>query len=193
MKIWTTRKTQLAIALLLAAAAGQAAADAVLSLHASKNPAVLGSTVELDVAIADVADLYAYQFSLSFDPTLLRVTGANVGSFLGAVFFGDAGTIDYTLGHVDFTFASLLGVRPGVSGGGQLAHFSFDVIGVGRSALNFSDVLLLDSNLKDLPATIQPMSLQTAAVPEPEAYLMLGVGLVGLAALRRRQLKQPAA
>ena len=193
MKIWKTRKTQLAIALLLAAAAGQAAADAVLSAHASKNPAVLGSTVELDVAIANVADLYAYQFSLSFDPTLLRATGANVGSFLGAVSFGDAGTIDNTLGHVDFTFATLLDVRPGVSGGGQLAHFSFDVIGVGRSALNFSDVLLLDSNLKDLPATIQSQTLQTVAVPEPEAYLMFGVGLVGLAALRRRQLKQPAA
>lgn len=193
MKSWKTRKTQLAIALLLAAAAGQAAADAVLSVHASKNPAVLGSTVELDVAIAGVADLYAYQFSLSFDPTLLRATGANVGSFLGAVVFGDAGTIDNTLGHVDFTFATLLGPRPGVSGSGQLAHFSFNVIGVGSSALNFSDVLFLDSNLKDLPATLQPMSLQTVAVPEPEAYMMFGVGLVGLAALRRRQLKQPAA
>ena len=193
MKIWTTRKTQLAIALLLAAAAGQAAADAVLSLHASNNPAVLGSTVELDVAIADVTDLYAYQFSLSFDPTLLRATGANIGSFLGAVSFGDAGTIDNTLGKISFTFATLLGVRPGVSGGGQLAHYSFNVIGVGNGALNFSDVLLLDPNLNELPATLQPMSLQTLAVPEPEAYLMLGVGLVGLAALRRRQLKQLAA
>lgn len=192
MKIWTTRKTQLAIALLLAAAAGQAAADAVLSLHASNNPAVLGSTVELDVAIADVVDLYAYQFSLSFDPTLLRATGANIGSFFPGS-FSDAGSVDNTLGQISFTFASLLGVRPGVSGGGQLAHFSFNVIGVGSSALNFSDVLLLNSNLNELPATLQPMSLQTLAVPEPEAYMMLGVGLVGLAALRRRQLKQTAA
>ncbi|MBJ7312882.1 PEP-CTERM sorting domain-containing protein [Rugamonas sp. CCM 8940] len=192
MMSWKTCKTQLSIALLLAAAATQAAAaDPVLSVLASKNPAVKGSTVELDVSIAGVADLFSYQFSFSFNPAVLQATGAGAGSFLGADAYADGGKIEPALGSITYTFGTLLGDRPGISGSGKLAHFSFNVIGTGVSALTFSDVIFLDSHNADLALQIQPQSL--LAVPEPETYLMLGVGLVGLAALRRRQLKQPGA
>lgn len=194
MTSWTSRKTQLSLALLLAAAASQAAAaDAVLSVQASKNPALLGSTVELDVSIAGVADLYAYQFSLAFDPTLLQATGASLGTFLGPQVFGDPGSIANGLGNISYTYATLLAPVAGVSGGGTLAHFSFKVIGVGSSALTLSDLIFLNSNLGDVALQVQSAPLQTLAVPEPEAYMMFGVGLVGLAALRRRRLKQPNA
>jgi hypothetical protein len=78
----------------------------------------------------------------------------------------------------------LLGPSAGVSGSGTLAHIRFDVIGIGSTPLTFSDALFLDSQYDSIDVRIESTPLQ--AVPEPATYLMMGVGLVGLAALRRR-------
>ncbi|WEF35534.1 cohesin domain-containing protein [Pseudoduganella chitinolytica] len=188
MKSWQAWNHRLTIALLLGAASAQASAAPVLSVSASPNPAVRGSTVDLSVLIADVSDLYGYQFSLSFDPAILRATAVTEGAFLGTGgnTVGGYDSIDNTTGAVSFVYNSLIGQTAGVSGGGALAHIRFDVIGIGTTALTFSDALFLDSRLADVAVRIDAAPLQ--AVPEPEAYMMLGVGLVALAALRRRRV-----
>jgi hypothetical protein len=168
------------------------AAGAQVTLVATPNPATQGSTVDVDVLISQVTDLYAYQFSISFDPTLLQVSGLAMGSFLsaGGTTLGDTGTIDNTAGTVTFAYNSLVGALPGVSGSGTLLTLHLNAIGTGTSALGFvpADTLFLDSTLATIGLTTTDSSVQVAAVvPEPETYLMLAAGLAGLGLWRRRQ------
>lgn len=186
-------KYQAGAALLAAAFAAPSAhaADPVLSMVATPSSGVVGSTIDLDIRIAGVTDLYTYNFSLVFNPAYLQVTGASEGAFLAS----DGGPTDFgvadlsgTPGLVSYVYGTKFGAVSGVSGNGSLAHLKFNVIGAGTSTLSFADAVFVDSHNGDITPLLATQTLVTAAVPEPETYLMLGVGLVGLAALRRRQV-----
>lgn len=168
------------------------AAGPQVTFAAAPNPAQQGGTVDINVLISQVTDLYAYQFSITFDPSLLQVSNVALGSFLsaGGTTTGDAGTVDNTAGTISFAYNSLIGALPGVSGSGTLLTIHLNAIGTGTSALGFvpADALFVDSNLNTIGLTTVDSSLQVAApVPEPESYLMLAAGLAGLALWRRRQ------
>lgn len=189
MVSWQAWKNRLGIVLVLSAIATQAvAADAVLSFSATPTPAVVGSTVDLNVQLTGAADLFGYQFTLSFDPSVLQLVGATEGGLLssaGNTIF-DASTVDNTVGSV-LVYSALIGALPGANGSGSLTHLSFNVLTVGSTALTFSDTIFLDSNFGDISLQIANGSLQTVAVPEPASYALFGLGIAGLVALRRRQ------
>lgn len=186
-----TWKRAICTAAVLGAFCGTAAAaDPVVSIVAAPAPAVLGSPLVLDVQIAGALDLYGYQFSLSFDPSLLQATGVTEGSFLssaGPTSFG-VGGINNATGTVSFVFDSLLGATPGVSGDGLLASIGFNVMQVGVSGLTFSNALFLDSSLNTLTVQLQNTSLQIQAVPEPAAWLLFVLGIAGLAGMRLKRV-----
>ncbi|MES2319904.1 MAG: cohesin domain-containing protein [Pseudomonadota bacterium] len=191
MVSWNAWKHRFCIALLLGAVSMQAAVAApVLSMSATPNPAENGSTIELDVAIADIADLYAYQFTLSFNAALFQATGAGEAPFLatgGATVF-DGGLVDNAAGTISYAYASLLGAASGVSGSGILAHFTFDVIGAGSGVFSLSDVVFLDSGFGDLAPQVEALTVEAQnKVPEPSALWLACIGLAGLGLLRRRQ------
>jgi len=177
-------KTCLAAALL--AASSQAWAAPILTAEATPNPVTLGSNVDVDVRIDDIADLYAYQFTLNFDASLFQAIGVTEGAFLGGAgpTFSDGGMVDNTNGTISYIFNSLTGFIPGASGSGSLASIRLQAIGTGAGLLSFSDVLFLDSALADI--AVDAASLEVGVVPEPASYALFGIGLLGAAVLRRR-------
>lgn len=181
-----------ALLALSAWAAPALAAGPQVSFAANPNPAQQGGTVDIDVLISQVTDLYAYNFSITFDASLLQVSSIALGNFLsaGGATLGDTGAVDNTAGTVSFAYNALVGPVPGVSGSGKLLTLHLNAIGTGNSPLTFvpADTTFVDSSNAVINVTTVDSSLQVAtAVPEPESYLMLAAGLAGLALWRRRQ------
>jgi hypothetical protein len=185
-------------AALLSVACAQAWAVPTLNITPSPANATPGSSLGVDVTVSDIADLYTYQFSLAFDPTVLQAGTVSLGNFLegsGVATFGDPGVLDNAAGTISWVFNTLLGPEAGVGGSGLLLHIDFNTLAPGTSGLNFSDVLFLDSSLADIAVNAVNGSVTVAAaptdVPEPATWMLVGLGAVAAATLRRRGL--PAA
>jgi hypothetical protein len=149
------------------------------------------STFSLDITVTGVSDLYAFQFDLGFDPTIVAVTSESEGSFLasGGPTLFIPGVIDNVGGTISSTADTLLGPIPGVSGSGNLAVIDFQVLSPGTSTINLFNAQMLDSNLNGLSFTTNNGSVtvsQVAEVPEPGSVVLVSVGLTGLFLIRRR-------
>jgi hypothetical protein len=146
----------------------------VFSLSATQS----GSVVSVSVSASGATDLYAYQFSLNFDPAVLHATTVSEGSFLataGSTFF-DGGTINNVGGQVSFVFDTLLTAIAGATGNGVLAVIGFNVQQWHTlTTLTLSDVLAVDSDLNVLPTQTQALRLQ---IPEPSILALLVIALV---------------
>src|SRR5262245_16798181 len=62
----------LVIASLAIALASAASAAPVLSFAPASTSVTVGDVLSMELVITDVADLFAYQFDISFDPAVLR-------------------------------------------------------------------------------------------------------------------------
>lgn len=153
-----------------------------------------GSTFAVDVNISGVADLYAFQLDLDFDPSVLSLTSVSEGVFLpsgGSTFF-IPGTIDNVGGSVTGNADTLLTAISGVSGTGTLIVFDFNALTSGTSALDLANITLLDSGLNniDFTSTNSEVMVTGGAIPtpEPNTLILLTVGLLslGLSATFRR-------
>lgn len=184
--------------LALCATLAPATAATTLSITGPSSVA-LGSSFTLQVTAADVADLYAYQFDITFDPAVFQVGGVSEGAFLPTGGSTDflAGTVDNSAGSVSFTLGTLIGLGvPGVNGSGVLASFSVTSIGSapGVGTFGLANVTLLDSSGADISAGA--MALNVSAVPEPATWglLLAGGALVaGVARCRQAPARRGAA
>jgi general secretion pathway protein D len=167
-----------------------ALADPILSIQPAFT--TVGRFFDVFVDISGVSDLYAFQFDISFDPAILSANGVNESDFLpggGATFF-IPGEINNTAGTINFTADSLLGPVPGVSGNGTLAVISFQALALGTSLIDFSNVILSDSNLVDIAFfTTTPGSVTVSgiAVPEPATLLLICIGMAALGIMRKKE------
>lgn len=170
----------------LLVACSHAWAAPTLSIITTPGSSQVGSVVDLDVTISDVADLYGYNFTVNFNANLFRAIGVSEGAFLGtagATDFDFVG-IDNATGNVSYIYNYLVGPVAGASGSGSLARIQLEAIGIGRGAFSLSDLVFVDSTGADL--AVIPAAVAQADVPEPASYALFGIGLFGAAALRRR-------
>lgn len=178
-----------AVALALLVAPAPAATLSFTTPPAAVRP---GDSFTLDVLVAEVVDLYAFQFDIAFDPAILQASPVLEGDFLSAggratLFW--PGSIDNLAGTVSFTANTLVGPGPGVSGDGWVVHLSFQALTAGRSELSFGNVVLLDSALADITTTPMGSAINVSSVPEPASLALFGIGLAVLTAAARRQLR----
>src|SRR5208337_3823422 len=160
-------------------------AGSILSVDPLSSSVSLGSNVTLDINIANVTDLYAFQFDIGFGPSVLQAMGVLEGPFLATggntSFF--PGFIDNGAGNITFIANTLLGPGPGVNGSGTLVILQFLASGVGISTIDISNLILLDSNLNQIDATTESGSVTVtgAPIPEPSGILMIGFGVAWMA------------
>ena len=157
----------------------ETASAATILIEPPSSTTPVGGAISVAVRVTGVADLYAYQFDLSFDLAVLSTMGVSEGAFLpgGGTTFFFPGTTDNVSGTVTLTAGSLESPVPGVSGSGSLATVQFTGVGLGASPVTLSNVVLLDSMGRDIATTIQNGSV--TVVPEPLSVILVGCGLLG--------------
>ena len=164
----------------------------IVSVDPLSSSVSLGSNFTLDVNIANVTDLYAFQFDIGFGPSVLQATNVVEGSFLpsGGFTFFIPGTIDNSAGAITFIADTLLGPGPGVNGSGTLVMLQFLASGVGTSAIDISNLILLDSNLNQIDASVEDgMVTVTSPIPEPNGILIVAFALALMTGALRRNLR----
>jgi hypothetical protein len=123
----------------------------VSGLTVSVEPATVATQVDdfftLDVVIANVGNLGAFEFDLTYDPAVMWVTDVQVGDFLGstnrtAVPLGPE--IDNDAGLMAFA-AFTFGEPAGPDGGGRLATIICQARGAGMTAVTLANVQLADT------------------------------------------------
>jgi hypothetical protein len=161
---------------------------ATIAIQPGLTIAGVGETLNFEISIIGAPDLYAYQFDLGFDSSVLSATSVSEGSFLsakGGTFFFP-GLIDNAGGTVSFIAGSLTGPGSGAYGDGLLATLSFTAIGAGASTLGFFNLAGLDSFGEDLSLSTAPATVfvfPTAGSPEPASYFLAGGALLIFALL----------
>ena len=107
----------------------------------------------IDVAMRYVHDLGGFEYTLQYDPAIVRVVDVQVGPFIGSSgrsVFVLGPNIDNERGEVRFG-AFTFGQQPGASGEGVLSHIEFQPVARGRSSLVFSDARAADTSANYIP------------------------------------------
>lgn len=183
MKDGSKQMKAMTAALFALLAVAHASAASISVVGPVSNPNV-NDTFDVDIDVSSISDLYAFQFDLAFDPSLVSAVSITEGAFLpgGGTTFFIPGTIDNVGGTITANADSLIGAIPGVTGSGTLVQIQFTAIAPGTSALTLQNITLLDSTLTDITAsaTVDNGSVTingaTTSTPEPAAFALLLVG-----------------
>lgn len=106
----------------------------------------VGQSFTVEVKVAEVSDLYGWEFKLKWNPNLLDLVDVMEGNFLkqrGDTFF--AKKANNTVGYV-LVDCTLLGGVNGASGNGTLALVKFYAKVQGECILDLSETTLINSN-----------------------------------------------
>ena len=128
------------------------ATTATVSVFPSTVTASVGQNFSIDVNIANVFDLYGWEFKLSWNASLLDAVNAVEGPFLkagGSTYF--TYRLNATAGYL-IADCTLLGMVPGVSGNGTLTTITFYVKNGGECPLDLYHLILLNSIEQPIPS-----------------------------------------
>ena len=171
---------------------GMCAKSATITAVSTQAAYSVGDSVTVDVTVSNVTDLFAFQFDLLFDSAVLSAQSvAETGYFLSNGVSFAPGVIDNTAGTITLIADSLTGSTPGVNGSAALVIATFSAIGAGTASVTPAHIILLDSNLSEIPATAAGASIQVSgspsSAPEASSYTLAGIGLLSLPLLLRRR------
>jgi len=109
-----------------------------------------GGAFSIAIKIANAPTTYAWGLKLSYNTTVLNVTGASEGDWLSGAgstsFFSTPLATANAQGYIVIE-DTLIGASAGASNNGRLCNVTFQILAVGRSDLNLYDTFLLDLNL----------------------------------------------
>ncbi len=117
---------------------------------------ILDGNFVVEAAIRDVKDLGGFEFTILYDPSILKVEDVQIGSFLGSTgrnVFKLGPVIDNDSGAVRLGAFSF-GNQSGPNGEGILARIEFHPVGDGLSALTFQDAAAADASGNPIVLTL---------------------------------------
>ena len=162
---------------------------ATIDIVPSQTMVGIGENVSLDIMISglETEDLGAFDINLAYDPTIFELSSINFGDGLGLL---GTDALDLSLGansfgNVNFSETSLLydlGAQPDAF---SLGSVVFKGIAHGTSVFTISSSSIFGDALGD-PLAFTSNSA-TSSVPEPQSFLMVAFGLVGLLAFQKRK------
>jgi hypothetical protein len=171
------------------------AAHAVtLVLSPSTQSVGVGNSVSVDILISGLGDgvapsLGGFDLEVSFDPSILVLTGATLNAPLGASAQFSFEVQSTATGAVASLFAlsALSGPELDALQGDEfnVATLVFSTLAPGTSALVFGNVVLTNSVGGSLPLDVAFNG--EIVVPEPSTSIGVGLGLAALALVRRRR------
>jgi len=174
-----------------------------------------GPDFQVNIVADNVSNLAAFQFSLSYDSSIIKYVGVEGGSFLGStgrepqcldakVDPGNPETLNFncvTLGPP----VSVPGAKAGASGSGVLAMVTFSPVGGGKTALDLKEGRLIAAELdaKGMPVEFSTavegssldvsageggasLALMGAVIGVVAAVVLVGLGFLGLRLRARR-------
>ena len=128
-----------------------AQAQASLSINPSSTSLQAGQSATLAVRIADVTDLYAYDITLRYDPSVIEITSIENGSFLKGGFTA-AQVLDKSTGTAQIAFTSIPPFTA-QSGSGDLVTFKVKAKSGGSAQITIENTQLLKKDATAIPAS----------------------------------------
>jgi len=161
----------------------------------SQQVSTVGNLFTVNVSIADVSNLFGYEFQLYYDSTVMNESEIIEGPFISGsntLFEGSSYQYNSTYDFL-FIFCTLEApVMSGVSGGGVLATVEFKSLASGNSSLlHLTDIKLSDPN--SLPISYESSDGVITVVPEFTplfAFLTLFIASIFVVFIGKRAIRK---
>jgi len=113
-----------------------------------------GDTVTLEIRVADVSNLFGFQFDINYDSSILEFQKVGKGAMLETG-GGDSFCVpnEPSPGLVRNIACTKLGGK-GVDGSGVLATVTFTAISTGKSSVSLTNAKLADSNAEKMAVSV---------------------------------------